>query len=197
MGHRLIFDTPYGATPLEPEELDGLKLKSISTKSQLDEYEQLNIIQAEIWLFSRKRKNILTTEFTLKLHEKMFGDVWRWAGTMRTTGKNIGVDATIISIELHNLMDDVRYQIENKTYSWDELAARFHHRLVSIHVFANGNGRHARMFADALLRTYGEARFTWGSDQNARGADVRKQYITALREADKGSIASLLKFVRS
>lgn len=197
MGHRLIFDVPYGATPLDPEELDGLKLKFISTKSELDEYEQLNIIQAEMWLFARKRKDLLTTEFTLKLHEKMFGDLWRWAGTMRTTGKNIGVDATMISVELRKLLDDVRYQIENKSYDWDELAARFHHRLVSIHVFPNGNGRHARMFADALLRTYSQPRFTWGSNQTADSRDIRKQYITALREADKGSIAPLLEFVRS
>src|SRR6187402_2276429 len=137
MEHRLILSYPYGATALADEELEGLKIKNISTKQELDRYEQINIAIAEDWLFSAGHKNMLTTDFTLKLHEKMFGDVWRWAGTMRTTGKNIGVDATMITVELRNLMDDVRYQIENKTYPPDELAARFHHRLVSIHVFAN------------------------------------------------------------
>lgn len=130
------FENPDGATPLDPDELEGLKLKHITTRTELDRWEQDNIADAIDWLSKRRKKtDILTEEFITKLHIRMFGKVWTWAGSFRRSGKNIGVDWPIIAIELKNLLDDVRYWIENSTYEPEEIAARFHHRLVFIHLF--------------------------------------------------------------
>ncbi len=112
----------------------------------------------------------------------------------RKTNKNIGVDWPLVSVELKILLDDVQYQAENNIYPKDELAARFHHRLVAIHPFPNGNGRHARMMADIMLIALGCNRFSWGSNSLAESSPVRKLYIEALREADRMNYEKLINF---
>jgi Fic-DOC domain mobile mystery protein B len=76
-----------------------------------------------------------------RLHERLFGDVWDWAGSFRKTGKSIGIEPIHIGVELRTLMDDAKYWVEHKTYPSSEAAIRLHHRLTKIHPFANGNGR--------------------------------------------------------
>jgi Fic-DOC domain mobile mystery protein B len=160
---------PAGATPISPDELDGLKHKHVTTREALDELEQANIEAGLQWL-ARIRRDVLTDHFATTLHKRLFGDVWKWAGTFRKTGKNIGIDPTYIAIELRTLMDDARYWLEHQTYQPLEAAARFHHRLVEIHPFPNGNGRHARIMADTLLaRGYKAKPINW-----ARGYDLQK-----------------------
>jgi Fic-DOC domain mobile mystery protein B len=192
------FNNPEGATLLDPDELEGLKIKTITTRGELDRWEQENINTAIEWLSSRRNKaDILNESFVRKLHEKMFGKVWTWAGMFRRTNKNIGVDKTLIGIELRNLLDDVKYWIENKTYEPDEIAARFHHRMVFIHPFPNGNGRHARLIADVLLTdVLGLEPFTWGNGDLVHTGDVRHHYIEALRAADGHDYEPLKTFVR-
>lgn len=192
------FNNPEGATLLDPDELEGLKIKTITTRGELDRWEQENINAAIEWLSSRRNKaDILNESFVRKLHEKMFGKVWTWAGMFRRTNKNIGVDKTLIGIELRNLLDDVKYWIENKTYEPDEIAARFHHRMVFIHPFPNGNGRHARLIADVLLTdVLGLEPFTWGNGDLVHTGDVRHHYIEALRAADGHDYEPLKTFVR-
>ena len=127
----------------------------------------------------------------------MFGNVWRWAGEYRTTDKNIGVDAYRIPVVLRQLIDDCRYWIENSTYPPDEIAARFHHRLVAIHCFPNGNGRHARLATDLLLMSIEREPFSWGSRYLVKDEEARNKYIASLRVADDHDIGPLLDFVRS
>lgn len=147
---------------------------------------------------SHKIKNILNESFMKRLHKRMFGNVWKWAGTFRQSDKNIGVSWYMISSELKNLCDDVRYWIDNKTFPEDEIAARFHHRLVKIHLFPNGNGRHARLMADILLeRFFEKLPFTWGNANLTKTGDDRKRYIESLAAADRGDYDLLLEFVRS
>ena len=132
-------DYPDGATPLDPNELEGLKFPHIQTRSQLDRLEQQNIQEGLKWLASQRKCNdLLTTEFTKELHKRLFGLVWKWAGSFRTTEKNIGIDPINISVELYKLLEDARYWIDHHTYPPIELAARFHHRQVQIHLFPNG-----------------------------------------------------------
>ena len=140
----LDFKYIYGQTPLSEEEKEGLLIKSITTRGELDELEQLNIEKAIEWTLNHKfnKEKILTEEFIKSVHKKMLGDVWEWAGKFRRSEKNIGIDWTKISVELRMLLDDTKYWISNNTYSPDEIAIRFKHRLVSIHCFPNGNGRH-------------------------------------------------------
>ena len=144
-----------GQTPLDEEEKEGLKIKTIFTQGDLDEFEQLNIEKAIEWTIhtNLKAERILTEKFIKDLHKKMYGDVWKWAGQFRLTDKNIGVNWTQIGIELKNLIDDIKYWIENKTFSPEEIAIRFKHRIVSIHCFPNGNGRHSRMMADIIIES--------------------------------------------
>ncbi|MCK4509255.1 MAG: mobile mystery protein B, partial [Desulfuromonadales bacterium] len=144
------FDYPEGATPIDPDETQGLLLPHISTRVELDRWEQENISEAEDTVFSRRQKNVLTEKYVRSLHKKMFGNVWRWAGAFRRSQKNIGIEWTQIPVVLHQLFDEVNTWIELESYPPDEIAARFHHRLVAIHAFPNGNGRHARLMADIV-----------------------------------------------
>ena len=189
-----------GQTPLDEDEKKGLLIKTISTLGELDEFEQLNIDEARIWLLKTKLdvSKILTEEFIKELHIKMFGTVWRWAGTFRNSNKNIGVDKFEIPIHLRNLINDTKYWIENKTFSEDEIAIRFSHRLVQIHLFPNGNGRHSRLIADVLInKGFGKEEFTWGSTNLTAAGSVRTSYLTALRNADEGDFKYLIQFARS
>jgi Fic-DOC domain mobile mystery protein B len=186
-----------GATPLDPEEIDGL-IPYIATQGQLNECEAANLLKAESWAYSiPSHKNFLTIDFIQLLHRKMFDDTWRWAGSFRVNNKNIGVEFQEIRIELTNLLQDIVSQLEHQSLEIDEIAYRFHHRLVAIHPFSNGNGRHARMMTDLLLVQAGRPRFTWGRQNILKESPTRKQYIEALRKADGHDYSALAIFVRS
>jgi len=191
-------DYPAGATPLDPDEVEGLLLPHITNRVELDRWEQDNISEAETWAFRRKPKDLLSVDFVGRLHKRMFGTVWKWAGKFRRTGKNLGVEYWSIGQALQNLLDDVKIWIESKGYPPDEIAARFHHRLVAIHLFANGNGRHARLMADLLLvHLLDRLRFTWGRESLTQAGECRQRYIAARKAADRHDYAPLLAFIRS
>jgi Fic-DOC domain mobile mystery protein B len=185
-----------GGTELTEEEREGLIPSYITLRRELNEAEQANILEAEEWAFARKR-DPLEEQFLDNLHKRMYCHVWRWAGQHRTTGKNIGVDTYRIPTDLRQLLDDCRYWIENKTFEPDEIAARVHHRLVSIHCYPNGNGRHARLAADLLIKSMARERFSWGGKNLVNVGETRERYITALQAADGHDIGPLLEFVRS
>ena len=185
-----------GGTGLTEKEREGLIPSYITLRSELNEAEQANILEAEEWAFARKR-DLLEEKSLNTLHKRMYGNVWGWAGNYRSSGKNIGIDAYRIPTELRQLLDDCRYWIENGTFEPDEIAARFHHRLVSIHCYPNGNGRHARLAADLLLKSIGQERFSWGGMNLVDIGETRKRYIAALQDADGHDIGPLLEFVRS
>lgn len=193
------FKEPDGATPLDADEMEDLKIASITTRGELDRWEHKNIGEAMEWLERRKKLDeILTEEFIRKLHKQMLGKVWKWAGTFRQSDKNIGVSKYMIGIELRHLLDDVKYWIDNKSFPEDEIAVRFHHRLVLIHPFPNGNGRHSRMMADLLIENVlNKESFTWGAGDLTHTGDVRDRYLQALRKADKGDHRDLIAFARS
>ena len=190
-------DYPEGATPLDPDELEGLKFKHVTTRGQLDHLEQANIQEGLRWLSRRKNADILNEAFIRQLHKNLFGEVWTWAGTFRTTEKNIGIDPQQVAVQLRMLLDDARYWIENNTYSPIETAVRFHHKLVYIHLFPNGNGRHARIMADAVLTKVLKLEpIDWASGHDLQEMNEhRRTYIHALQEADKGNYQPLLGFV--
>lgn len=184
------------ATPLTPDERAQLIPTYITTRAQLNEAEQANIADADLWAFQRRR-NVLDEAFLLNLHKRMLNGVWKWAGTFRRTERNIGIQACRIGMELRQLLDDVRYWVEHETYTPDEIAVRFHHRLVFIHPFPNGNGRHARLAADLLAFQLGEERFSWGSTNLVAVDETRAGYVAALKAADNHDIEPLLAFANS
>ena len=192
---RLRLEYPPGATPLDADELVSLIPGHITTQGELNEWEQLNIVQGDAWARSQRRP-ILSEAFVRQLHKRMFGETWRWAGVFRHSDKNIGIDWLHIGVELKKLLDDAHYQIELKSHPADEIAVRFHHRLVAIHPFPNGNGRHARLMADLLIAQLGCPRFTWGSRSLVDASETRQHYIAALRAADAHDYAPLLAFAR-
>lgn len=191
-----LIEQDVASTPLSPEELEGLIPSYITLRAELNEAEQANILEAEDWAFSRSR-DVLSEKFLASLHKQMFGRVWKWAGQRRQSGKNIGVDIHQITIELRNLLDDTRYWVEHGTYEPDEIATQFHHRLVWIHMFPNGNGRHARLAADLLLTALDRPRFTWGRETLVDAGETRQAYVAALWAADHHDYGPLLAFVRS
>jgi len=198
MGLELVYED--GQTPLSEEEKDGLLIKTITTHGELDEYEQLNIEKAIQWTMRKKLKkeNILTEKFIKTLHKKMLGEVWNWAGEFRRSEKNIGVPWIKIGMDLKVLLDDTLYWIDNNTFPPDEIAIRFKHRLVNIHCFPNGNGRHSRIMADIITESvFGNAVFSWNQSNMVKADDTRKAYIAAIREGDKGDIGPLMMFARN
>jgi Fic-DOC domain mobile mystery protein B len=192
-----LVDYPDGAAALDPDELDGLKFKHVSTRGELDQLEQAGITEGLKWLDKQKNPDVLSEAFAIELHERLFGSVWRWAGTFRRTEKNIGVDPIQVAIQLRLLLDDAKYWIEHDTYSPKELAARFHHKLLFIHPFPNGNGRHARIMADAVLtKLLDESAIDWAGGYKLEAMNERRDhYIKALRAADGQDFSALLEFV--
>ena len=195
----LKLDYIDGQTPLDEDEKEGLLISTITTRGDLDEFEQLNIEKAHEWFLTRNftAEQVLTEEFVKNLHKKMLGDVWHWAGSFRNSNKNIGSDKYVIGIDLKQLLDDCKYWVEHKTYDEDEIAVRFSHRIVKIHCFPNGNGRHSRMIGDILNeKVFKNKQFTWGGANLASASEIRTKYINALIAADEGDYSALLKFVR-
>lgn len=189
-----------GQTPLDEDEKEGLLIKSITTRGELDEFEQLNIEQAIQWTIGKKWKPeyILSEGFIKELHKRMFNDVWSWAGDFRRTNKNIGVDKYQIGISLKQLLDDSLYWLKNLTYSDEEFAIRFKHRIVKIHCFPNGNGRHSRLMADIIIsQIYGKPIFTWNSTNLNKKGEVRSNYLAAIRQADSGDVSTLITFAKT
>lgn len=184
-------------TPLEAEEREQLIPTYITTRAELNEAEQVNITQASLWLRRARNVDVLDDAFLRDLHKRMFGEVWKWAGQYRKTPRNIGIDAYRIPMAVRELVHDARYWVDNGTYPPDEIAIRFSHRLVSIHPFPNGNGRHSRLVADLLAMELGQPRFTWGRANLVDPGETRGAYVAALRAADGGEIEPLLAFARS
>lgn len=198
MGLSLTYDE--GQTPLGEEEKEGLKIKSITTQDELDEFEQLNIEKAVAWTIQSQfqPEKILTEKFIRKVHKKMFGDTWKWAGEFRKSDKNIGSNWTQIAILLKTLIDDTNFWIQNQTYSPEEIAIRFKHRIVSIHCFPNGNGRHSRLMADIIIESYfGKEVFSWHNTKMNKPHKTRKKYIKTLIAADLGDIKPLIDFAKN
>jgi Fic-DOC domain mobile mystery protein B len=198
MGLNLEYVT--GQTPIDEDEINDLRIPTIINRGELDEFEQKNIEEAMRWLVGRKLMagNILTEHFVQLIHRKMYRNVWRWAGHFRKTNKNIGIDKWQISTALRTLNDDAQFWVAHETFLPDEIAIRYKHRLVSIHCFPNGNGRHSRLMADIIIeKVFGFPVFTWGSNNLVTEGDPRREYLKAVRAADAGDYGPLLDFARS
>ena len=188
-----------GQTPLDEDEKEGLLIPTITTRGELDEFEQLGVEKANEWLLGKSLSinKILTGDFVKDLHKRMFADIWQWAGEFRKSDKNIGVDKFVIGIELKNLLDDCNYWIENKVFEEDEIAVRLSHRMVFIHPFANGNGRHSRLMADILIsKAFNKPYFTWGSMSLTKKGEARTKYLESLKAADQNNYKPLIDFAR-
>ncbi len=185
-----------GATPLTPAARDGLIPVHVTTRAELNELEQRGVLKAIAWAFERRRTKVLKDTFVCGLHRRMFGEVWRWAGTYRTTRLNLGVAPWEVRSELAKLLADAAYWLAHYSYPADEIAVRFHHRLVWVHPFQNGNGRLSRLMADLLIVMQGGQRFSWGADRLAP-SETRARYINTLRAANAHDIGPLLTFARS
>jgi len=199
MGYKeMNFTYIEGQTPIDEDEASDLKLSHITTLNELNIWESINIQKALDWSLKIKNREVLDDHFLRELHKKMFEDTWKWAGKYRITNKNIGVDKHLIPIEVRTLLEDTKAWINYKTYPNIELAARFHHRLVSIHPFPNGNGRHSRLMTDIVISKKLELPpLTWGNESLISPGNQRKNYLTALRSADKGNIDLLINFLAS
>ena len=186
-----------GATPIDPDEALGLIPVHITTQADLNAWEEMNIVEGANWIKRRKITQSLNEGLVRELHHRMFNKTWLWAGTFRKSAKSIGIDWPQIAVALRNLLDNTTYQIEHQTMSIDEIAVRFHHQLVLIHAFPNGNGRHARLMADALIMSLGGERFSWGGNKPIETlGTTRQSYLSALRAADNGHLDSLMQFAR-
>jgi Fic-DOC domain mobile mystery protein B len=194
-----LFEEPDDATPILPEERGQLLQTWITHRRDLNEAEQENIIQGSAWARKTRRSDpqaLLDEGFIKTLHKRMFGNVWGWAGKFRQTDRNIGIDWYRVPAELTAMLDEVRYWMMHETFPPDEIAIRFHHRLVAIHPFPNGNGRHARLMADLMIERLGGKPFSWGGGSLHNIGELRAAYVAALRAADNHDIGPLVFFAR-
>ena len=196
-----LFMSGEDATPLTPDEREGLLQSWITTRADLNIAEQDNIDAAAAWVLKARKARLLSSEFTNRLHGRMFGNVWSWAGKYRESEHNLGIAPHLIGSDMAQLFDDAQYWQENETYEPDELAIRLHHRLVAIHPYPNGNGRLSRMMADLLIRELGGDPFTWGSRTSGGNigdmSNLRQTYIMALKAADNHNAEPLIMFARA
>lgn len=195
-----LFESGDNETELSADKIQGL-IPSITKRSELNAIERLNINEARVWALRKKnlqRSDLLSDAFARDLHRRMFNQVWKWAGRYRSIAKNMGWEPHMISEAMRNLFQDVAASLEDETYDEAEMAVRMHHRLVVIHPWSNGNGRHARLMADIFVAAKGGAELRWGAGSNlAASGELRSRYIAALREADGGNFASLIAFAKS
>lgn len=194
MSNTYLFKVRDGSTNLSKDELAGLKLKHITTMRQLDEAEGLNILEGLKHLAAYQGKDFFTITFAVKLHLKLFEYVWNWAGKFRTTEKNIGIAPEKVQTELYKLFENTKFQIENNSYPANEIGARFHHRLVQIHPFANGNGRWARIYTEFIYKKMNWGAPNWHPELSPE--QRRGQYIAALRQADEKKYEALIDFMK-
>jgi Fic-DOC domain mobile mystery protein B len=194
-----LFQQPDDATPLDPSLRGDLLQSWITSRADLNEAEEENIVKGAAWGHRRRGKaaDLLTEHFVKTLHKQMFGEVWKWAGAYRQGELNIGIAPHLIVVQMPGMLDDVRYWAEYSPHPPDEIAARLHHRLTQIGAFLNGNGRHARMMADLLIERLGGQLFSWGRGSLADAGTLRGQYVAALKVADNHNIEPLLTFMRS
>lgn len=195
-----FINDPEGATPLSPDDMLGLKHKHIETREQLNELEAANILQGQIWASKLKAptlETIFDRDFVTHLHIELFGDVWDWAGQFRIRELNIGVEPRNILVELHNFLEDAKCWIEFNHFEPLELSARIQHRLVQIHPFVNGNGRHSRIFTD-IVRVYllKERPMKWAEAKLEDMTAERSAYISGLRKADGGDVSEFVEYLR-
>ena len=186
-----MFEYPPGATPIDADEAEGLLPSHLTTQTDLNEWEQANIATAAAWIRTT-RLDPFDFLAVKKLHKRMFDRTWSWAGHFRTTEKTIGVVPEEISVRLRDLLDDGRYWLQNGTFPAKECALRLHHRLVFVHLFPNGNGRHSRLWANWILLRAGKPVVDWGGSLGNAGA-LRREYIASLRAADGGDYSPLLE----
>ena len=188
-----------GQTPLDPDEAEQLIPSAVTSRADLDIVEAENIALALRWALGTNRapEAVLDESFLRRLHKRMFDEVWRWAGAYRQTARNIGVDWWLIPQEIGQLIGDAKYWIEHDVHERDVHCIRFHHQLVKIHPFPNGNGRHARLAADVLSVSLGGEPLRWGAGTNLEPAALRARYIASLQAADDGDLTDLIAFARS
>lgn len=192
------FEYPEGATPLDEDYRQDL-IPDLQLQAELNEFEQKNIVEAILWATDNSRFSeiLLSSRGLCELHRRMFNSTWRWAGRYRRRNTNIGVEWQQIPENVILVCRDAEYWVANHVYEWMELAVRFHHRLVLIHPFPNGNGRHARLAANLLLGYNGQAALPWGGAHLDAKGEARSEYISALQEADRNSYDRLLSFAVS
>ncbi len=190
-----------GATPVDPDEAADLIPSGIETVDELNAFEQTNILSATEWALRHRRRHtsatVLSEGFLFDLHRRMFDETWRWAGEPRRTDKNLGVHWPTIRVALRERVKDAQLWLAESVFPPDEVAVRLHHGVVLVHPFPNGNGRWSRLVADTLMHAQQHAPFDWGASNLTSAGEVRSNYLAALRAADQGDFAPILRFARS
>jgi len=191
------FEDPDADMPLEADEIKALIPGHITSRAQLNNWQQENILAAKLWGFKGLTKIVITPAFIVKLHEKMFYKTWTWAGKLRQQDNQRGEPWADIAQALTKLSEDSNCWLEEKAYELEELLARLHYRLVAIQAFFDGNGRHGRLLTDLLYYKLARKQFDWGKTLNEKPLVIRQRYHEALQAAEQGNLSPLLELMCS
>jgi Fic-DOC domain mobile mystery protein B len=191
------FEFPEGATPIL--DCSGLIPIWVHHCSDLNRVEAENIMKAQR-KFLRGAidppQNWFRVDELQNIHREMFKNVWEWAGKYRKSMTSIGIKPNLIPIQLGEFCLEVLSWFQYPTeLTFVEMAARVHHRLVSIHPFENGNGRFSRLIADRFLLACRCLHPIWPAQLNREGV-ARKDYIQTLKSADQGDYVPLIELMK-
>src|SRR3954468_22432072 len=97
-----LFQERDDATPLDPALRGALVQTWVTTRADLNEAEEENIVKGAAWARRRRggAETLLNDDFSKNLHKRMFGEVWKWAGGYRQNKLNIGIAPHVVAAEM-------------------------------------------------------------------------------------------------
>ena len=172
---------------------EGLTVKGKPLKDHLEAKDHHAALEYLYELVEHGKNQTFSETLVRTLHQLVTKDTEKeWAGRYRESNVIIGgadhtpPDALEVPSQMKNLMDWLK--ANKKSLHVIELAALFHHRLVYIHPFLDGNGRTARLAMNLLLMRAGYPLVVILKND-------RKKYYRVLSSADKGNPKPLVQFV--
>ena len=172
---------------------EGLTIKGKPLKDHLEAKGHTEALEYLFNLTDRKTPAPLSEKVVRELNGIVMHDIDReWAGRYRNSNVIIGGTSHTPpeAIEVPTLMHElIKWTIkEGQKLHPIELAAIFHHRLVSIHPFFDGNGRTTRLAMNIILLRAGYPLVVILKNDSRR-------YYRFLAEADKGDPTPFVMFI--
>jgi fido (protein-threonine AMPylation protein) len=179
----LFFKTREGQTPIDESIRKELKPKHVQDMPELYELESENIALGISWSKSTSKSHLDYLTW-LELHKHMLYDIWKFAGVIRM--KELANPDFHMSFYIRPSLLD----LERDLKTWikfnhppQEMMARFHERLLTIHPFLDGNGRWSRVLTEFMCERLGFDQPTWGSKTISADEERRNKYIAAVKKA--------------
>jgi cell filamentation protein len=169
----------------------------LTDKNLINECEAKGIAAAELYVFTLDSDIEFSTQLICEIHSIAFSELYDWAGKWRTAsvivGQLIPPEPTQVVQLMYQFIDNLNYKINNATTLEDKIGCLIfaHYEFIRIHPFNNGNGRTGRIIMNLVGLKFGYKPL----ELYYREGDSRKNYIDAMRAADKGNYNPLADLI--